>query len=103
MVIVKVFLLCYLIKGHQADMTSASRFLVPFTSLFSFLGFSLCIRFIWFFTFYHFSYMYLIENMERVGVFTQFLLLYFTSFSLASQTNLIEGKLLAFDVGGAVH
>lgn len=49
---VKVSLLCYLIKGHQADMTSTSCFLVPFTSLsFFFWGFSLCIPFIWFFTF----------------------------------------------------
>lgn len=78
-------------------MTSASRFLVPFTSLL-FLGFPLCIHFIWFFTFCHFSYMYLIENMERVCVFTQFLLLCFTSFSLASNTNPVKGKLLVFDV-----
>lgn len=92
--------LCH--EGHQADMTSVSFSLVPFTSLF-FLRFLLSIRLNSSFTLFHSRYMDVIENMERLLVFAQFLLLPFSGFLVASDSSPIKGKLLLSDLSMVAH
>lgn len=48
-------------------------------------------------------YIYFIKNMARFCFFTQFLLLSFAAFLLASDSRLIKGKLFVSEVGGAPH
>lgn len=84
----------FISKGASSRCDLASRFLVPVTPLL-FLSFSLrghlCSS-----RFCHFSQRYLIENMERVCVFFQLLLVSLTSVSLASCYSPVKGKLLFF-------